>query len=274
MKNIPYLGSGIGFRPELKPFIFLNRDKISFVEIIADHYIDVPDSKMEELRMLKKHFTVIPHAINLSLGSAKGIDEAYLEKLGQLIDFLQPPYWSEHIAFTQAHGYDIGHLAPLVYNREFLTILSENIRRVKKRIACPLILENITYHVELPGREFSDAEFLNRLCEETGCGLLLDITNLFINSRNFGFDPFAFIDQLNTEQIVQLHYVGYESAGEQVIDTHAGKTQEEIFTLMQHVLGCARPKGILLERDDRLEAEDEILADLLTTKTYLEKVEA
>jgi uncharacterized protein (UPF0276 family) len=263
MKDIPSLGIGIGFRPELKSLIFLNRDTIGFVEIIAEHYMDVPAEKMQEFALLKKHFTVIPHAINLSLGSTEGIDHIYVQKLKKLIEYLEPPYWSEHISYTKAHGIDIGHLAPIVYNDAFLEILLTNIREVKKYISQPLILENITYHIELPGRTYDDATFLNKLCDASGCGLLLDLTNLYINSCNLNFDPFQFMDALNKKNIRQLHYVGIEKKDGQLIDTHAAKTPDEIFQLMKYLLNQHKPQGILLERDDRFEMQEDILDDLL-----------
>jgi uncharacterized protein len=269
MKNIPFLGTGIGFRPEIKSFIFLNRDKIGFLEIIAEHYIDVPDEKFRELELLKKHFTIIPHAINLSLGSAEGIDLNYLQKLKNIIEYLDPPYWSEHISYTRAHGIDAGHLSPCIFNNAFLDVLNRNIQVVNKHIKHTLILENITYHVELPGREYGDAAFLNKLCELTGCGLLLDITNLYINSRNIKFDPFRFIDELDTGRVVQLHYVGYEEIAGQIIDTHAARTSPEIFELMSYFVSKNKPKGILLERDERLEETEEILNDLLIAQKLM-----
>lgn len=269
MNNIPFLGTGIGFRPEIKSLIFLNREKIGFIEIIAEHYMDVPDEKLKELAFLKKHFTVIPHAINLSLGSAEGLDQEYLLKLKKLVEFIDPPYWSEHISYTKAHGIDAGHLSPIVYNNDLLAVLKRNIKTVNELIPYPLILENITYHVELPGREYSDAAFLNALCKETNCGLLLDITNLYINSRNMNFNAQRFIDELYLENIVQLHFVGCEETAEQVIDTHASKTSPEIFSLMEYLLSKHRPKGILLERDERFEKTEEIIDDLLTAKKLI-----
>jgi uncharacterized protein (UPF0276 family) len=269
LHNIPFLGNGIGFRPELKSFIFLNKDKIDFVEIIADHYIDVPDAKMRELDLLMENFTVIPHAINLSLGTVEGLDMDYVHKLAALIQKIKPPYWSEHIAYTQAHGYDIGHLAPVIYNEEFLEILQKNIAIVKEEIRFPFILENITYHIELPGKNIDDADFLNRICDLTACGLLLDITNLFINSKNLKFDPFDFIDRLNPDHIVQLHYVGFEGDESQLIDTHAKATQKEIYDLMAHVFKRRVPRGVLLERDDRYELLEEITEDLMQSKRLL-----
>lgn len=267
--NIPYLGNGIGFRPELKSFIFLNKDKIDFVEIIADHYMDVPDTKMKELELLMENFVVIPHAINLSLGTVEGLDMTYVHKLVVLIQKINPPYWSEHIAYTQAHGYEIGHLAPIIYNEKFLKILQHNIETVKSVIPFPFILENITYHIELPGKDIEDVDFLNRICELTGCGLLLDITNLYINSKNLNFDPFAFLDKLDHNHIVQLHYVGYEGDEDQLIDTHAGATQAEIYNLMEYILKKKLPRAVLLERDDRYELMDEITQDINTTKLLL-----
>lgn len=269
LHTIPYLGNGIGFRPELKSFIFLNKDKIDFVEIIADHYIDVPEAKMKELELLMENFVVIPHAINLSLGTADGLDMTYIHKLAALIKKINPPYWSEHIAYTQAHGYNMGHLAPIIYNEPFLKILQLNIETVKSIIPFPFILENITYHIELPGKEIEDVDFLNRVCELTGCGLLLDITNLYINSKNMKFDPFVFLDKLNHDHIVQLHYVGYEGDEHQLIDTHASATQNEIYALMKYVLQRKLPKGILLERDDRYDLIGDIENDIRKTKSLL-----
>ena len=221
-----------------------------------------------------ENFTVIPHAINLSLGTVGGPDMGYVRKLGALIQKIKPPYWSEHIAYTQAHGYDIGHLAPIVYSEEFLRILQKNIAMVQSEIPCPLILENITYHIELPGKDMEDADFLNSICELTACGLLLDITNLFINSRNLKFDPYEFIDRLNPDHIVQLHYVGFEGDDSQLIDTHARATQQEIFDLMAHVFKRRVPKGTLLERDERYELLEEISADLMRSKDLLKTYNA
>lgn len=272
LEQIPYLGNGLGFRSELKSFTFLNRDKISFVEIIADHYIDAPGSKMKELERLMANFTVIPHGIGLSLGTVSGLDESYLKKLGELIRCIDPPYWSEHIAHTRAHGSDIGHLAPIIYNNAFLNVLGANIGQVRQEIPYPLILENITYHVDLPGRDMSDAAFLNRLCELTGCGLLLDLTNLYINSRNMHFDPYVFFDQLELKHIVQLHYVGFEDSESQYTDTHARATQTEIFELMEYLFRKHMPKAVLLERDGRYEYPEEISDDIIKARELLKHV--
>ena len=109
--------------------------------------------------------------------------------LAALIELVEPPWWSEHVAFTGAGGVEIGHLAPLPFTRESLDVLCANVEQVRKAIPSPpLILENITYTLDWGGQEMSEGEFLAALCRETGCGLLLDVTNLWLNARRHGYD--------------------------------------------------------------------------------------
>src|SRR5689334_20175399 len=110
--QLPALGVGLGFREPFRADLFLQRDKVDFLEITADHYFNASREKMRELDLLAEHFTLIPHGLNLSLGSAEGVDEEYLDAFARLVQRVNPPWWSEHIAFTRAGGVSIGHLAP------------------------------------------------------------------------------------------------------------------------------------------------------------------
>ena len=157
-------------------------------------------------QILADHFPIVPHAVNLSLGSADGIDDEYLEKLADLVDRLDPPWWSEHIAFTRGGAVDIGHLSPLPSTRDSIDMICHNIRRVRQSIAAPLILENITYTVTFPFSEMDEVTFLREVLEAADCGLLLDVTNLFTNATNHGYDPLTFFERLPLERIVQLHF--------------------------------------------------------------------
>ena len=148
--NIPNLGVGIGFREPFRGQLFLNRSCVDFLEITADHYFDVPPHKEEELNLLADHFTLIPHGLNLSLGSAEGLNENYVKKFVKLIKRLNPPYWSEHIAFTKSGGVEIGHLSPLPFTKEAINVLCRNVEQIRQQIDVPLVLENITYAVNYP----------------------------------------------------------------------------------------------------------------------------
>lgn len=262
---------GLGFRPQLKSDIFLHQSEIDFLEITADHYIDATTQKLEELELLKQHFPLIPHGLSLSLGSAEGVDEIYLEKFAELVEDVQPEWFSDHICFTKSGGVDIGHLSPVPFTKESLKVLVRNISQVKNRIKTPLILENITYMFRYPIAEMDEAEFLQRLLNETDCGLLLDVTNLYINSVNHQYDWRKLLDKLPLERVVQLHFVGGHQHQDYLIDSHSQKTQDEIWEVFREVCSRADVKGAILERDENFPPFEEILSELKIARDLSKK---
>ena len=271
MEMLPKLGIGMGFRETLRSHIFLHRDKIDFLEITSDHYLDATPRKLEELELLRQHFPLIPHSLDLSLGSAEGIDEAYLEKLADLIERIQPAWFSDHICFTRSNGIKIGHLAPVPYTKEALRVFISNVERVKKRISAPLILENITYNLSFPSSEMSEVEFISTLLRETDCGMLLDATNLYINSKNLEYDWRSFLDQLPLERIVQVHFVGSHRNGDRLIDAHADKTEDEIWDVVREIRARCDIKGAILERDENFPEFAELLDEIEIAREELRK---
>lgn len=260
--SLPQLGIGLGFRPPFRSDLFRHREQVDFLEIIADHYLDASPGKERELELLTQHFTLIPHGLHLSLGSAEGLDRDYLRRLARLVRRLNPPWWSEHLAFTRAGGRNIGHLAPLPFCRQAVGVVCRNIAEMRQQIEAPLILENITYTVRLPGAEMSEAEFLAEVLERTDCGLLLDVTNLHTNAVNHGYDAHAFLEQLPLERVVQLHFVGGEWHKGLLVDSHSQPTPPEVWELMEKVLARAPVKGVVLERDENLPPFGELLSEL------------
>jgi uncharacterized protein len=262
LSGLPCLGVGLGYREPFRSDLFLHQTEVDFLEITADHYMDAAPEKLRELELLAEHFTLIPHGLDLSLGSADGVDAVYLEKFAALIERLNPPWWSEHIAFTRAGGVHIGHLAPLPFTREAVATLRRNIAAVRQSIATPLILENITFVVSLPGAEMSEAEFLNEVLEQTDCGLLLDVTNLHINAANHRYDPLAFLEKLPMERIIQLHFVGGDEQNGILIDSHSQPASPEVWTLLERIVEGAPVRGIILERDENLPPFSDLLGEL------------
>lgn len=271
IEGLPRLGAGIGFREPFRGDLFLHRDAVDFLEITADHYLGAPPEKLEELDLLAEHFTLVPHGLDLSLGSAEGLDDGYVDALAALVERVDPPWWSEHVAFTRAGGVSIGHLASLPFTREAARVVAGNVARVRERIAAPLILENITYTVALPGAELTEAEFLTEIVELTGCGLLLDVTNVHVNAANHGYDPLEFLDALPLESVVQLHFVGVEERGGLLVDSHARPTPEPVWELMAAVAERADVKGAILERDEDLPAFGELAGELARARKILER---
>lgn len=267
MKDLPKLGVGMGFRDFYRAETFLHRTEIDFLEITADHYLDATGKKLDELDLLVENFALIPHGLNLSLGSSEGIDEKYLEKLARLIEKTNPAWWSEHVCFTRAGGVEIGHLAPLPFTAEAVETLVRNVEKVKSVIKTPLILENITYNIRFPSSEFDEPGFIKTIIKETDCSLLLDVTNLYINSKNHNYDWRAFLDRLPAERIVQLHFVGSHRHGERLIDAHANRTENEIWEVFAEVCRRAPVKGAILERDENFPPFGEILEELKTARS-------
>ncbi len=254
LTQLPTLGVGMGFREPYLSDLFLHRQDVDFLEITADHYMDIGIEKQKELDLLAAHFTLIPHGLNLSLGSAEGLDASYARKLAHLIRRLNPPWWSEHIAFTRAGGVEIGHLSSMPFTYEAIEVIVRNITKMRQylKIEVPLILENITYMVEIPGAEMNEAQFLAELLERADCGLLLDVTNLYTNAVNHGYDLQAMVEQLPLERVVQLHFAGGFWHDGVLIDNHSHPTAPEVWDLMGEIVAHAPVKGIILERDEEL----------------------
>ena len=249
LESLPVLGVGMGYRDPLRKEILQYTDGIDFLEITADNFLQSPNTRWVFLDALRSRYTLIPHGLNLSLGSAEGLNREYLSELTELVQRVNPPWWSEHIAFTKAEGVEIGHLSPLPFNRESIDAFCDNVCEAQDRIETPLILENITYTVDLPWHEMEENKFLGELLDRTGCGLLLDVTNLFINSQNHGYDPVEFLKPIPPERIIQLHFVGGMMKDGKWIDNHSQNTQDDIFQLIDSVLQYAPVKGVILERD-------------------------
>lgn len=267
--ELPSLGVGLGYRPQFKTDVFLNRSQIDLLEITTDHYIDAGTEKLDELKLLADHFSLIPHSLELSLGSAEGLDREYVAKLRDVVSVVNPPWFSDHICFTRSGGVKIGHLAPVPFTEEALGVFAKNIADLKKSIDVPLILENITYNVEYPMSRMSEAEFLTRLLNETDCGLLLDVANLYINAKNLGYDWRESLDHLPLDRLVQIHFVGWHESGKRLIDAHADATQEEIWNVFREVCVRSNVKGAILERDENFPAFRDLLGELATARDIL-----
>jgi len=266
MDKIAPLGAGVGYRSPYRADLFLNRSGIDFLEIIADHYMGTGRDAREELALLRAHFPLIPHGLNLSLGSAEGLDLPYAKAFTDLVNELHPPYWSEHLAMTRAAGIEIGHLAPLPFSHEAVETVCRNVNALRAMTDTPLILENITYTVELPGTQMTEAQFLGEIVERTGCGLLLDVTNLYTNAVNHGYDLDRFLDTAPLDHVVQLHFAGGFEAGGELIDSHSEATPPEVWELLEEVLRRAPVKGVILERDENLPPFAEIEAEVMRAR--------
>jgi uncharacterized protein (UPF0276 family) len=260
----PRFRAGYSYRRAYTAQTYAARSQIDVLEIVADHFFSQSAACASELALLAEHFTLLPHGLDLSLGSAEGLNEAYLARFADVVRRSGAPWWSEHVAFTRAGGVSIGHLAPLPFTPEALDVVVRNLERARAVIGTgvPCLLENIASTIVMPGAEMDEARFLAELVSRTGCGLLLDVENLHANALNFGFDIDRYLDALPAESVVQLHVAGGQWLGETYIDSHARPVDEAVWRLTERI--CARfpVRAIVVERDEALPPFDDLLAEI------------
>lgn len=261
LAQIPTLGIGLGYRREIKEEIFAARHELDFLEVITDRYIEDPRS-IEELEQLCAVFPVIPHGVSLSIGSLAPLNMSYLQAIKRISDITKAPYYSEHLCMTRAPGIAIGHLAPLWFTQETLRKVIDNVSTIQDYLGKPLILENVTYLFDLSGGTISQEDFFNHLIAATGCGILLDVTNVYINSVNHRFDPITFIKRLPLEHVVQVHLAGGYWLNDILIDGHNAMIQQESWDLLKELTTRCHVKGVIIEHDSNFPAMDLLLRQI------------
>lgn len=261
-KLLPNLGIGLGLRRELASQTLDNRSRIDWLELVPENYMGLGGACRERLESVREQFPLVTHGINLSIGSTDDLNTEYLSKLKKLLDFIDAPWFSDHLCFTSCDGIYMHDLLPIPRSKEAINLIAEKVKRVQGTIGRPFLLENISYYMNVPGSEMNDSQFLAEVAEKADCGLLLDVNNVYVNSLNHEFDPFQYLDQIPLERTVQIHVAGHKQGTEYVIDTHGSAVVEPVFELLQYVLERVETKGVMLERDQNFPEFEEILAEV------------
>jgi uncharacterized protein (UPF0276 family) len=258
---------GVGYRQELAAWIASHPANVDCLEITAEHFYDRP---LERLAELRQRYRLFVHGLGLSLGTPGPLDSARLNDFARVVRAAEPDWVTEHVAFTRTSEVDLGHLNPLRPTRETVSIVADHAREIAAYCEKPLLLENITSHVRIDG-ELTETEFLNEICSRANCGLLLDVTNLFINSRNHRFNPVAWLRELEPSRIRQLHIVGYSREGARFTDNHAQPIQSELLELAHAVVDYAPVKAIIVERDANFPAADLMAQEIAKLRRLFER---
>ena len=259
---------GIGYRAAIADWTRENLERFDALEITVDHCIAGSRTLRSAIFDLVGRIPLTAHGVGLSLGTDAPLDLAYLDRVAEVVERLQAPAYSEHLAFTRVPGRETAALLPLPKTEAVAESIIAKVRTVQSRVPFPFLLENITYVFEWPDSKLSDAEFLNLICRESGAGLLLDIENVYLNATNHGFDPYAFLDALRPGLVKEVHMAGgitirNESLAKPLLaDSHSHPVPDAALDLLEYALARHEPSVIILERDDRLEAGGEILDDI------------
>jgi uncharacterized protein (UPF0276 family) len=249
---------GIGYRRELAEWVRAHPSTLSCLELTAEHF---PRDNHDEVVKLAGHYHLFVHGLGLSLGTPGPMDKDRLKHFANVARAANADWVSEHIAFSRTAQFDLGHLNPVRPTRAMAKIIADHAREVSDVCQRPMILENITSHIHLEG-DLHEPDFLNRICAMADCGLLIDVTNLYINSRNHGYDALKWLEKINPNSIVQLHVVGYSIENGRLTDNHAMAVQEEIIELAQAVINHSKSvKAVILERDAAFPGSEEMITE-------------
>jgi uncharacterized protein (UPF0276 family) len=267
---------GIGYRSPIADWTRNNLDRFDALEITVDHCISGSKTVRSAIYDLIGRIPLTAHGVGLSLGTDAPLDLAYLDQVAEVVERLQAPAYSEHLAFTRIPGRETAALLPLPKTEAVAESIIAKVRTIQSRVPFPFLLENITYVFEWPDSKMSDAEFLNLICRETGAGLLLDVENVYLNAANHEFDPYAFLDALHPGLVKEVHMAGGVTIRDEALakpllaDSHSHPVPDEALDLLEYALARHAPSVIILERDDRLEAGDEILRDVARIRACVE----
>ncbi len=263
MRPLPKLGVGLAYQAPLRPLFEARDAPLDYAEVVPDifwtdrgpgavpRHLDDP-AGLRAVRALRRARPLVPHSIGLSIGSADAFDTAHVAQLRRWWRRHRFPWHSDHLAFHLAdHGgirANAGITLPLARDRETLDLLIPRIAHVRRAVPAPFLLENNVYYFDIPDPQMDEAQFLNALCAESGCGLLLDLHNLHTNCRNHGGDPFAFLAALDLDHVGELHVAGGMELDGFYLDAHSDVIPDEVWRLLAWTLPrCRNVGGVTFE---------------------------
>ena len=257
-----FSGFGLGLRKPHYPEFLEQRVPVDFVEVISENFMVDGGRPKRILQEIRERYPVALHGVSMSVGSADGVDAAYLARLRALVDETEPLFVSDHLCWTQFGGFNSHDLLPLPYTDEALDIVCANVGQAQDMLGRQMLIENPSTYVAFDGDTMREWGFLEAMCARTGCGLLLDINNIFVSAANHGFDPIAYLEGIPHERVRQIHLAGHSQGDAMLIDTHDSPVPPSVWDLYAHVLPRLGPTATMIERDAAIPPLHELLAEL------------
>ncbi|NID04928.1 DUF692 domain-containing protein [Luteibacter jiangsuensis] len=257
-----FSGYGLGLRKEHYRD-FLDGDvPVDFVEVISENFMVDGGQPRDILRRVREKHPVALHGVSMSIGSADGVDIAYLRRLKALADEVQPLFVSDHLSWSRVAGFSSHDLLPVPYTEEALALVCRNIEVAQDVLGHAMQFENPSSYVAFDGATMSEWEFLAEMSKRTGCGLLLDVNNVFVSASNHGFDAHAFLRGIPAERVRQVHLAGHSQGPGLLIDTHDQPVCDDVWALYRTAMSLLGPVATMIERDDAIPPLAELLDEL------------
>jgi len=269
-----FVGGGLGYRRAHRAALLGAGPGPALLEVMPEHFFAAP----ADIDALADRYPLVFHSVGLSVGTAVAdvagddVTRAQLARVRDLARRARPLYVSDHLAFTRAPGgIDLGHLCPLPCTEETYALVAARVRSWHDRLGVPIALENIAHPFRWPGDTMTEASFFRRLVAETGCGLLLDVTNLLYDARNFGGCPAALLEEYPLDAVWGVHLAGGVRGPDAFwIDSHDHPVDEEAFALLERLRGRSPIQALIVERDSRLPTMGELAGEARRAAQVLE----
>ena len=257
-------GIGIGLRYDLATELLDRRpDTVSWVEVHPENYVERGGRYQEMLELALREWPVITHGLSNCLGAIEPFDSKYLAELREFLSDVEVPWHSEHLCLGGVDDRFFHDLLPLPFTEEAASIAAQRLSEVRDAIDRPLALENVSYYAPQGNDGLAEADFVVEVLERADAKLLLDVNNIYVNSRNFGFDPQAYIDKIPKDRVVQIHVAGHQVRDDGLrIDTHGEPVPNEVYALIDYTIRRIGPVPVLLERDNKIPPLGELLAEV------------
>ncbi|WP_295993424.1 DUF692 family multinuclear iron-containing protein [Rugamonas sp.] len=264
------LGVGIGLRaPHYRQFIE-QRPRAGWLEVHTENYLDQAGWDFHVLQQLRRDYPISLHGVGLGLGSARGFSADHLERVRSLVRQVEPALVSEHLCWGAVGDRQLNDLLPLNLDHAALNLLCERVSRVQDALRRPILLENVSSYLRFRDDAMSEAQFMAALAARTGCGLLLDVNNLYVNQCNHGEDALAAIAAIAVGSVGEIHLAGHLVTPQAVIDHHGAVVADPVWQLYQAALRRFGPVPTLIEWDTDIPALDVLLSEAAKARAYAE----
>lgn len=257
--------AGIGLRaPHHREFIE-RRPDIPWVEVHSENFFADGGRQMEVLDAVRRDHGISLHGVGLSIGSTDGLDAEHLRRLKRLVGRVQPALVSEHLSWSSVDGVYSNDLLPMPHTREALLHFSAQVSHVQDFLQRQILIENVSSYLRFPEDSMSEWQFITELARRSGCGILLDVNNVYVSARNHGFDADAFITAIPVALVQEIHLAGHtvvsDEGRELLIDTHDAPVCDAVWDLYQRTIARTGPLPTLIEWDSQLPSLDRLIAE-------------
>jgi hypothetical protein len=262
-------GVGIGLRIPHYRHILERKPVVDWFEIISENFMLDGGRPLAILDQILEQYRVVQHGVSMYFGSADPLDRTHLARLKALVRRTRTPWLSDHLCWGSVDGTYSHDLLPLPYTWEAVRVTAAKIRQARELLEVPVIVENVSSYAEFHASQMTEWEFLTEVVERADCGILLDVNNIYVSSRNHGFDPFTYLNHVPAERVAQIHIAGHSKFEKYILDTHDHPVLAPVWKLYARAIERCGPTATLLEWDDRIPSFDEVHAEALKANRYL-----